>query len=145
LTGIDFFFEDIQPFEVDVKLLKRHISSLIIKEKRTKGQITVIFCSDNYLLKMNQEYLQHDYYTDIITFNYSEGKKLSGDLFISVERVRENSDAFQTSFYKELYRVIFHGLLHLAGFDDKTTAEEQLMRKMEEFYLKGINFDSKQE
>jgi len=89
---------------------------------------------------MNIEYLQHNYYTDIITFNYVEGNKISGDLFISIERVIENSKEFNTSWIKELYRVIFHGVLHLIGYNDKTADEKKVMREKEDLYLSEVDF-----
>ncbi len=99
------------------------------------GPVNIIFCSDAYLHRMNLSYLDHDTLTDIITFDYSEGNELSGDLFISVDRVRENAAQFQTPFGKELSRVMVHGLLHLAGYADDTDAEKEVMRKKEEFYI----------
>lgn len=104
------------------------------------GDLTFILCSDKYLLKINIEYLQHDYFTDIITFNYVDGKLISGDLFISIERVKENSEEFNTSLYKELYRVIFHGVLHLIGYNDKTVDEKNVMREKEDLYLSEVDF-----
>ena len=97
--------------------------------------ISIIFCSDSYILDINQKYLHHDYYTDIITFDYCEGERLSGDLFISVDSVRENSIEYGTSFEEELNRVIIHGLLHLIGYDDHTEEDIAQMRKKENYYL----------
>ena len=99
------------------------------------GDISIIFCSDSYILDINQKYLHHDYYTDIITFDYCEGDRLSGDLFISVDSVRENSIEYGTEFKDELNRVIIHGLLHLIGYDDHTNEDIALMRKKENYYL----------
>lgn len=99
------------------------------------GDISIIFCSDSYILDINQKYLHHDYYTDIITFDYCEGDRLSGDLFISVDSVRENSIEYGTEFKDELNRVIIHGLLHLIGYDDHTDEDIALMRKKENYYL----------
>jgi probable rRNA maturation factor len=141
LSGISYFFEETKPFKLHKLLLGKHINFLLENEKKVKGDISIIFCSDTYLLSMNREYLQHDYYTDIITFDYCEGPVVSGDLFISTDRVKENAAEFDISFKIELYRVIFHGLLHLAGYMDKTKEEKQLMRDKEAFYLKGIDFD----
>ena len=95
----------------------------------------IIFCSDPYILDINQRYLQHDYFTDIITFDYCEGKVLSGDLFISIDTVRENAAEYGASFEEELNRVMVHGLLHLIGYDDHTPAEQQEMRSKEDYYL----------
>ena len=102
---------------------------------RRIGNISIIFCSDNYVLDINQKYLQHDYFTDIITFDYCEEDRLSGDLFISVDSVRENSVEFGTEFKDELNRVIIHGLLHLVGYDDHTEKDIKLMRSKENYYL----------
>lgn len=95
------------------------------------GDISIIFCSDNYLLDVNKKYLQHNYYTDIITFDYCEGNRLSGDLFISVDSVRLNAAEYGTSFEDELNRVIVHGLLHLMGYDDHTDDDITQMRAKE--------------
>lgn len=99
------------------------------------GDISIIFCSDPYILDINQKYLGHDYYTDIITFDYCEGDRLSGDLFISVDSVRENSIEYGTMFKDELNRVIVHGLLHLIGYDDHSEEDIAMMRKKENYYL----------
>jgi len=104
-------------------------------EIRRVADINVIFCSDNYILEMNQKYLQHDYFTDIITFDYCEGDKLSGDLFISVDSVRENAVTYGEEFSRELSRVIVHGVLHLIGYDDHTEEEQKTMRQKEDYYL----------
>ena len=104
-------------------------------EIRRVGEISIIFCSDNYILDVNMRYLQHDYFTDIITFDYCEGDKLSGDLFISIDSVRENALFYGTEFDDELNRVMVHGLLHLIGYDDHTEEEQKVMREKEDYYL----------
>lgn len=104
-------------------------------EIRRLGQISIIFCSDNYILDINMKYLQHDYFTDIITFDYCKGDKLSGDLFISIDSVRENARTYGVEFLEELYRVMVHGLLHLIGYDDHTKAQKVQMRAKEDYYL----------
>lgn len=104
-------------------------------EIKTLGDISIIFCSDNYILDINIRYLNHDYFTDIITFDYCDGNRLSGDLFISVDSVKENSVEFGTDFDEELHRVIVHGLLHLIGYDDHTPEEQKIMRAKEDYYL----------
>jgi probable rRNA maturation factor len=144
LSGISVFFEETKPFKLHKRLLKKQINVLLESEQKVSGEISVIFCSDSYLLKMNREYLRHDYYTDIITFDYSEGSVVSGDLFISTDRIRENAAIFAVSFKVELYRVIFHGVLHLVGYKDKSEVEQKLMREKESFYLKGIDFDKEE-
>lgn len=104
-------------------------------EIKTLGDISIIFCSDNYILDVNLRYLHHDYFTDVITFDYCEGNRLSGDLFISIDSVRENAVEFGTEFDDELHRVIVHGLLHLIGYDDNTLEDQKLMREKEDYYL----------
>lgn len=132
---ISFYFQD-----TDFKFRDRRKTNEWLKlaaesEIRRIGNISIIFCSDNYVLDINQKYLQHDYFTDIITFDYCEGDRLSGDLFISVDSVRENSVEFGTEFKDELNRVIIHGLLHLVGYDDHTEKDIKLMRSKENYYL----------
>ena len=114
---------------------KRWLKSLAASEGFTIGDINYIFCDDDYLLKLNEEYLHHDTLTDIITFDYVEGKRLNGDIYISIERVRENSIIFSVSFDQELLRVLSHGVLHLCGYKDKTDVEAAQMRRMEEFAI----------
>lgn len=104
-------------------------------EMKTVGDVSIVFCSDNYILDINQRYLQHDFFTDIITFDYCEGDRLSGDLFISVDSVRENASEYGTEFADELNRVIVHGLLHLIGYDDRTEEQTAEMRRKENYYL----------
>ena len=111
--------------------LKTWIKSIIEKEKRTLGNLNYTFVSDESLLKINIDYLKHNTYTYIITFNYNEGKKVSGDVFISVDRVKENAQEFDVSFEEELHRVIIHGVLHLCDYKDKTKADAEVMRKTE--------------
>ena len=101
------------------------------------GNIAVIFCSDECILKINREFLQHDYYTDIITFDYSEGNIISGELYISLDTVKTNAEKFGESFEKELHRVIIHGILHLCGQNDQTPEEQAEMRKKEETAIKS--------
>jgi probable rRNA maturation factor len=108
------------------------IERVIISEGKKLEEISYIFCDDEYLLKLNEEYLDHDTYTDIITFDYSVGKILQGDIYISTERVEENAREYNVSFEEELRRVLIHGVLHLAGYKDKTEEESSLMRKKEE-------------
>ncbi|MBK7668134.1 MAG: rRNA maturation RNase YbeY [Sphingobacteriaceae bacterium] len=116
--------------------LKTWIKSIIEKEKHVLGNLNYTFVSDESLLKINIEYLKHNTYTDIITFNYNEGKKVSGDIFISVDRVKENAQKFDVSFEEELHRVIIHGVLHLCGYKDKTKTDSDLMRSKENASLR---------
>ena len=99
------------------------------------GEISIIFCSDDYLLKINKKYLNHDYFTDIITFNYNENNTIIGDLFISIDRVKENAKELKVDFNNELYRVIIHGVLHLCGYNDKTQDQQKEIRTKEDEYL----------
>ena len=115
--------------------VNRWIAETIATEGRKRGDISVIFCSDEYLLDMNRKHLEHDYYTDIITFDYSDGDWVSGDLFISIDTVRNNAQEYGTGFWQELYRVIIHGVLHLCGYKDKSPEEEKCMHSKEDFYL----------
>ena len=132
---IRYFCEDIR-FTYKNKLANNRWLKMVAGSGIRKiGDINVIFCSDNYILDVNMKYLQHDYFTDIITFDYCEGKVLSGDLFISVDSVRENSIEFGTDFEEELHRVIVHGVLHLIGYDDHTEEDKKLMRQKENYYL----------
>ena len=120
------------------KWIKDVIVSESANVKFKAGDINIIFCSDEYLLDLNKKYLSHDFYTDIITFDNCLNKIISGDLFISVDRVRENSRTYSSSFDEELHRVIIHGVLHLLGYKDKTKAQSKIMRDKENFYLKLI-------
>jgi len=142
MNSIDFYFEDVNPIQIHKKVLILHLNSLIKNELKKTGDISVIFCSDNYLLKMNKDYLDHDYYTDIITFDYVEEDRISGDLFISLDRVKENAEKFETTVIHELYRVVFHGILHLVGYKDKSKEEQKLMKKKENYYLEEVDFNA---
>ena len=117
--------------------LKNFIINIFKREKKKLVNLSFVFCSDTYLLEINKQYLKHNYYTDIITFDLSVDPGLiSGEIYISVDRVKDNAQNFNASFKEELHRVIFHGALHLCGYKDKTEAEEILMRKTEDKYLK---------
>ena len=140
MRKIELFYEDIQTFKLQKRHVTKYIKVLLKNECKNLGDISIIFCSDQYLLDINIEYLQHNYFTDIVTFNYVEGVKISGDLFISFDRIKENSAEFNTSLKKELFRVIFHGVLHLVGYNDKTTTEKELMREKEDLYLSEVDF-----
>ena len=107
------------------------ISRVIVSEQKTEGELAFVFCDDAYLLELNQNYLQHDTLTDIISFDYSLGNELHGDVFISVERVKGNAILFDQTFENELLRVLVHGVLHYCGYKDKSAADKQLMRSKE--------------
>ncbi len=132
---INFYNEDINKPKLKVKPIKEWIKSVISSNSFSCGNINIIFCSDNYLLEINKTYLDHDYFTDIITFNYNSEKFIAGDIFISLDTVRKNSIDFSTTFNDELYRVIIHGILHLLGYDDKTEDQEKLIHIREDELL----------
>ena len=132
---IRYFQEDIR-FELKQKMQNnRWLKMVAGSEMKKLGAVNIIFCSDNYILDVNMKYLQHDYFTDIITFDYCEKDILSGDLFISIDSVRENAQFYGTEFVDELNRVMVHGLLHLIGYDDHTEADIAVMRQKENYYL----------
>lgn len=136
---VSFFFEN-TAFKLKGKTrIKQWLRLVAESEVYTLGNISVIFCSDNYILDINQRYLQHDYFTDIITFDYTEGTKISGDLFVSVDSVKENSVEYGVEFEDELHRVIVHGILHLIGYDDHTEEDIRVMRSKEDYYLSLLN------
>jgi rRNA maturation RNase YbeY len=132
MARISFHSEDIAFVLPQKRLHKQWIEQIALSHGKTVGELTYVFCSDEYLLEMNKTYLQHDYYTDIITFDYSQANEISGDLFISIPRVKENALKIGVSLQNELQRVVIHGVLHLCGFKDKKKEQAQLMRKMEE-------------
>ncbi len=135
MASVQFFTEDITFKIPQPRKTKEWILTVARKEKATVQSLVYIFCSDSYLLQLNKGYLKHHTLTDIITFDYSEGRALEGEIYISVQRVAENAQKFKTNFRSELNRVIIHGVLHLAGYKDKKPAEKALMRKKEDAYL----------
>lgn len=136
---VSYFLQDID-FVFKHKRLNNSWLKLVAESEIKKlGNINIIFCSDNYILDVNVKYLGHDYYTDIITFDYCEKDILSGDLFISIDTVRDNAEFYKTEFNDELNRVIVHGLLHLIGYDDHTQEEQKIMREKENYYLELRN------
>lgn len=137
---IRFFSEDTDFLYKGKDSVRKWYKFAAETEIRKLGQINIIFCSDNYILDINMKYLQHDYFTDIITFDYCEGNTLSGDLFISVDSVRENAVYYHTEFKDELDRVIIHGLLHLVGYDDHKPEDQAEMRAKEDYYLSQRSF-----
>ena len=119
------------------------ISAVILSENKKEGDINYIFCDDEYLLNLNEQYLDHDTLTDIISFDYSVGNELHGDIFISVERVRENAQDFSVTFEEELKRVLVHGVLHYCGYKDKSEEDEQVMRSKEDEKIKMFHVEHK--
>ena len=134
-NSITFLSEDILFDLENQKDVENWIKSTIIDEDKALGEITYIFCSDEYLHKINVEHLKHDTLTDVITFNYNVEDVISSDIFISIDRVKENSISFKTSFKNELLRVMINGVLHLVGYDDKSDEDKKVMRAKEDFYL----------
>ncbi|WP_296315357.1 rRNA maturation RNase YbeY [Winogradskyella sp. UBA3174] len=127
-------------YETDFELensndISKWISKAILEENRKEGEINYIFCTDDYLVKINQDFLNHDTLTDIISFDYSIGKELHGDIYISADRVKENAIDFKVVFKDEIARVIIHGILHYCGYKDKNQEDEKLMRSKEDHYL----------
>jgi probable rRNA maturation factor len=140
-VAILFFTQEIEFNLKNKNLHKSWIKSCITAYSRIPGSISFIFTSNASLREMNQEYLNHDYFTDVITFDYSEGQVISGDIFISIDQVKINSGVYNELFEEELNRVMIHGVLHLIGFDDATDVEKAQMRKLENdalhLWLKG--------
>ena len=131
---IQFFFENIDKITID-STLAAWLEDIILTEGKKPGDINYIFCDDEYLLQVNKEYLQHDYYTDIITFDYVKGKTISGDIFVSLPRIFDNAETLSKDFDSEFFRVLAHGILHLCGYKDKTDEEISEMRNKEDYYL----------
>ncbi|SMC39222.1 rRNA maturation RNase YbeY [Cellulophaga tyrosinoxydans] len=132
---IDFNYE--VDFELsDINYYSDWLSRVITSESKLEGDLNYIFCDDEYLLGINQQYLNHDTYTDIITFDYCDGNTISGDIFVSVERVKDNAQEYSVSFEEELHRVMAHGVLHLLGYKDKNDQEARVMREKENEKIK---------
>jgi rRNA maturation RNase YbeY len=134
---IQFNFESLITLENSKKIIE-WISVVIESENREEGDINYIFCDDKYLHKINLEFLNHDTLTDIISFDYSVGKIIHGDVYISVDRVMENAEIFNNNFDDELHRVIVHGILHYCGYKDKTNKEKEKMTRKEDLYLNKL-------
>jgi probable rRNA maturation factor len=134
---ISFNYENNFKLTNEIKLSK-WLSSVILAENCKEDEINYIFCDDEYLHIINVEFLNHDTFTDIISFDYSIGKTLQGDIYISTERVEDNANDYKVQFYEELQRVMVHGILHYCGYKDKTPEDAKLMRAKEEFYLKTL-------
>lgn len=139
MQDISFFAEDVDFNINNPQTIEKWIQDTIEKYQKSAEHINIIFCSDAFLLKINQEYLNHDFFTDVITFDYSEdNNNISGDIFISTERVNENADFFNVNFNDEICRIIIHGILHLLGWHDDTSSKKALMHKEEEKALKQL-------
>lgn len=128
---VNVFYEDTKTLDKTPEFFDLWFGKICHTEGKLLGDVSVVFCSDTYLLELNKRHLQHDFFTDIITFDYSEGDRVTGDLFVSVDRVYENADAYNVSRETELNRVSVHGILHLLGYKDKTPQEATVMREKE--------------
>jgi rRNA maturation RNase YbeY len=137
---IDINYEETDDLELSVAKIESWLYDVCVREGKELDEVALIFCSDNYLLEINQQHLNHDFFTDIVTFDYCVDDLISGDLFISVDRVFENSAVFDVPFFQELHRVIAHGVLHLCGYKDKSKEEEAVMRQKEDAALELISF-----
>lgn len=137
---IQFFFENIDEIPISAATIS-WLEDVIKTENKKLGEINYILCDDEYLLKVNQDFLDHDYYTDIITFDYVKGKTISGDIFVSLPRISDNAKTLVKDFNSEFHRVLAHGILHLMGYKDKTEEEITVMRQKEDFYLNAFAND----
>jgi len=135
-SGVFFFWQQTKSSLQKRTTLKKFIKSIFKQEGIQVESLNYIFCTDKALLSINQQFLQHNYYTDIITFDLSDSAKIKGEIYISINRVRDNAKELGVSFTSELHRVIFHGALHLCGFNDKNKAQKAVMRSKEDQYLK---------
>lgn len=129
--AISFYSEEVELPAINQEAVSSWVREVTKTYGKKTGDISYIFCSDEKILEVNRQYLQHDYYTDIITFDYTEGNKISGDLFISLDTVKTNSDTFHTPYNEELHRTIIHGILHLCGINDKGLGEREIMEANE--------------
>ncbi len=136
MISVDYYSNEIPGLPLDS--LVNTLPVLVETEGCDLGEITIVFCTDEELLELNKQHLSHDYFTDIITFNYNDGKTLSGDLFVSTDRILDNAKQLEVPFIEELHRVCYHGVLHLVGYNDKTDADCLLMREKENYYLNKL-------
>ena len=136
--AVQFFNESVPMPAFDKMKVKRFIPQLADKYGKRVGDVNYNFCSDERILEVNKQYLQHDYYTDIITFDYTEGNRIAGDIFVSVETVKSNAEEYGIPFIEELHRILFHGVLHLCGVNDQTPEERQHMVDCENSALKDF-------
>ncbi len=135
---VNFFYQDVSFQFASRQQLKLFIEQLFKKEKHILKELNVIFCTDEALLKINNDFLKHNYYTDIITFPLSEaGEPIEAELYISIDRIKENAEQFRISFRRELHRVVFHGCLHLVGYNDKSSQQIKIIREREDYYLRS--------
>ncbi len=143
MNNVAFYFTDSKIHVKSKKRLKLFITNIFVKEKFVLSKVSFIFCSDAYLLSLNRKFLKHDYLTDILTFLNSEPTKpIEADVFISVDRIKENAKFYRVHYHNELLRVMIHGVLHLCGYKDKQKHEKVEMRKKEDFYIKTFDLYS---
>jgi rRNA maturation RNase YbeY len=136
MQKVQFYFFDRKPVLKDRTRLKLFIEKIFKREKKKLGSLSYIFCSDEHLLGINKQFLKHDFYTDVITFDLSHTRnEIEGEIYLSIDRIKDNAKQLGVSFKEEFHRVIFHGTLHLCGYRDKKNSEIQEMRKRENFYL----------
>lgn len=140
--AISYHSEEVNLPPIKKRLVNNWIKSVVSNYEKITGEITYIFCSDEKILEINREYLKHDYYTDIITFDYTEDDKIAGDIFISLDTVKSNSEQFKTPYMEELHRTIIHGILHLCGIDDKGPGERETMEEHENKALAILPVDA---
>jgi len=145
MNSIRFNYADVTSIPFNRKrTLKTFIKEIFITEGKPLEKVNYIFCTDSYLIEINKQFLQHDFFTDIISFDLSEGESTIGEVYISIDRVKENSTIHASSYTNELLRVIFHGALHLCGYKDKKKSEITIMRRKEDYYLQMFDQKSKQ-
>ena len=136
MFAVQFYNADRNLILMDKKRLKLFLPQIFTDANKALATVSYIFCSDDYLLQINNEFLQHDFYTDIITFNLSDNKKeITGEIYISIDRVKDNALQLNQRYTDEIKRVIFHGALHLCGYKDKKTKDIETMRRAEDFYM----------
>lgn len=139
--SIEFAFNNITKFPFPEDDFRKWILAIIDNENEKPGELNFIFCDDDFIYEINKKYLDHDTFTDIITFDYSEDfGNVSGDIYVSIDRIKDNANQYKVEFQEELARVIAHGVLHIIGYKDKTVEETEIMRKKENDYLQIIDF-----
>lgn len=136
---IKYFSENVKEPVFKRRLISKWVKDEITKNFYQVGEISIIFTNDENILSINKKYLNHNYFTDIITFNYNEGKLINGDIFISVDTVAQNAKIYNVSYQIELFRVIIHGILHLIGYDDQTNEQQRIMTEMEDSALQSLS------
>ena len=137
-----YFHKENVSLDLNLTYVEHWIKSSLFALGHKQSDLTFIFCSDSYLKKINKDYLNHDYFTDVITFDYSNKEVIKGDIYISVERVEDNATTYDVTFNEEIFRVIIHGVLHLCGFNDKSKDDQIKMRNKEDFFISLIDWES---